>query len=174
MGNNTYFETERLFLKPTTIEDASFIYELLNTPKWLQYIGDRNVASIKSAEKYIQENILPYFKKNGFSNYTVIKKEGLEKIGSCGLYDRKGLEGIDIGYAFLPQYEGKGYAFEAANKIKEVAFSVFKIPTLLAITSQKNLGSQKLLQKLDFKYDRLIKIPNDDDELMLYQFHAEE
>lgn len=174
MQEHKFFETERLLLKPTSIEDAHFIFELLNTPKWIQHIGDRNILSIEDAERYIQEKITPNFKKNGAGNYTVIRKEDSAKIGSCGLYDREGIDGIDIGYAFLPQHEKKGYAYEAAYKIKNVAITIFNINTISAITAQENFGSQKLLEKLEFDFKGLIKIPNDDEELMLYQFHTEE
>lgn len=173
MKSDNCFETERLLLRPTSIEDACFIFELLNTPKWIQHIGDRNIHSIKDAECYIQEKIIPNFKKNGAGNYTIIRKSDSAKIGSCGLYDREGVDGIDLGYAFLPKYEKQGYAFEAAQKIKDIAIAVFNIKTISAITSQENLGSQKLLDKLDFQYTELIKIPNDDENLMLYKFHSD-
>ena len=94
--------TERLVLKPTTLEDAAFILELLNSPKWLKFIGDRNVKSIAEAEAYIKERMLPQFERLGFTNNVVIRKADGKKIGACGLYDRDGLEGIDIGFAFLP------------------------------------------------------------------------
>ncbi|MGB0895912.1 MAG: GNAT family N-acetyltransferase [Flavobacteriaceae bacterium] len=169
---NNGFNTERLLLTPTTIEDAPFIFELLNTPKWLEHIGDRNINSIKDAENYIREKIIPNFKTNGAGNYTVVRKDDGTKIGSCGLYDRDGVEGIDIGYAFLPNYEGMGYAFEAASKIKTIATTNFGITTISAITSQTNFRSQKLLEKLEFEFQNLITIPNDPEQLMLYKFNA--
>ena len=163
------FETERLLLRPTSYEDAPFVLELLNTPEWIQFIGDRNVRSIKDAEDYISTRMMPQLQRLGYGNYTVIRKADGAKLGSCGLYDREGLEGIDIGFAFLKKYSGQGYAFEAANKVKEAAFTVFGITKLVAITTKDNLSSQKLLEKLGLKYSRLVKLPNDNEELMLYQ-----
>jgi len=162
------FETERLRITPTTEIDASLIYELMNTPKWIQYIGDRNIHSIDDAKVYIQKKMLPQLERLGYSNYTVIRKLDEEKIGTCGLYDRDGLEGIDIGFAFLPQFENKGYAFESVNKLLEVAIHEFKITKLSAITIKENFGSQKLLTKIGMTFKEYIKIPNDDEELMLY------
>ncbi|WP_348772853.1 GNAT family N-acetyltransferase [Aquimarina sp. MMG016] len=121
------FETERLLLKPTSEEDASFIVELFNTPKWIKNIGDRDVKSIDDAIEYIKSKMTPQLKKLGYSNYTVIRKSDGVKLGTCGLYDRDGLDGIDIGFAFLPQYEKKGYAFESASKILEVGINIFRI-----------------------------------------------
>ncbi len=162
------FETERLFLKPTSEEDAEFIFELMNTPKWLKYIGDRNVKSVASAKEYITAKMLPQLKRLGFSNYTLVLKADKTKIGTCGLYDREGLDGIDIGFAFLPEYESKGYAFESVNKLKNVAFDEFGISEINAFTTKENISSQKLLDKLGLKFIKTTRIPNDDEELLLY------
>lgn len=167
-------ETERLILKPTLEEDAAFLLELVNTPKWLKYIGDRNVKTLEDAVQYIQNRILPQLKKLGYGNYTLIRKEDHQKIGSCGLYDREGLEGIDIGFAFLPEYERQGYAFEAARKVLEVGIHEFGIRKIQAITTKDNLSSQKLLEKLGLTLTGTTRIPNDDEELLLYGLSMDE
>lgn len=169
MQNYASFETERLLLNPTSVNDASFILELLNTPKWQQFIGDRNVHTLKEAKKYIKDKITPQFEKLGFANYTVVRKIDNVKIGSCGLYDREGVKGIDIGFAFLPEFEKQGYAFESAQKIMAVGFDIFKIEKISAITAKQNWASQKLLEKLGLHFDSTLKIPNDDEELLLYK-----
>lgn len=166
------FETERLWLRPTAVEDAAFVLEILNTPKWIQYIGDRNVHTFEDAENYIKERMLPQLKALGFSNYTVIRKSDQEKLGSCGLYNREGLEGVDIGFAFLPQHEKKGYAFEAAIKIKTMGVEQFGLTKINAITVKENTSSQKLLIKLGFHFSEMVTLPNDTEELMLYTFEV--
>jgi len=166
------FETDRLLLQPTTEEDALFLLELLNTPKWIKNIGDRNVYSIEDAKKYIADRITPQFEKLGYSNYTVIRKSDAIKIGCCGIYDREGIEGVDLGFAFLPQYEKKGYAYESSNKIKQVAIDLFEIKKMSAITLPQNTSSQKLLEKLGFSFIKIINIPNDTEDLMLYELEA--
>jgi len=85
MNQYKIFETERLILKPTSIEDAEFIFELLNTPKWIKYIGDRNIKTIENARGYIKTKMLPQLRKLGYSNYTLIRKADNCKIGTCGL-----------------------------------------------------------------------------------------
>ncbi len=169
MNQYKRFETERLILKPTSEEDAEFIFELLNTPKWIKYIGDRNVKTVEDANDYIKIKMLPQLKRLGYSNYTLIRKSDNNKIGTCGLFDRDGLEGIDIGFAFLPEYERKGYAFESANKLKNAAFSDFDITEINAITVKDNISSRKLLEKLGLKLNGTTKLPDDDEELLLYK-----
>ncbi len=172
MNLHIVYETERLLLMPTSVQDTSFILELLNTPKWLQFIGDRNVKNLAAAEKYIHTKILPQYEKNGFGNYTISLKENGIKIGSCGLYDREGIDGIDIGFAFLPTYEKQGYAFESVSKIKEIAINQFKLDKLSAITDRRNLDSQRLLEKLDLKFSGFIVLPKSEEELMLYIWNS--
>jgi len=105
----------------------------------------------------------------GYSNYTIIRKEDGAKLGCSGLYNREGLEGIDIGFALLEKYEQKGYAFEATHKIKEAAFEDFGITHLKAITTKENFASQNLLKKLGMTFTKNVLIPNDTEELMLFE-----
>lgn len=163
------FQTDRLLLKPCEEEDASFIYELMNSPKWITFIGDRHIHSVEDAQNYILEKMKPQQERLGYSNYTIIRKSDQIKLGTCGLYDREGLEGIDIGFAFLPQYEKKGYAFEAANRLKEEAFSRFGIQKIKAITAKNNLLSQRLLEKLGLSLIGTTILPNDDEEILVYE-----
>ena len=169
MTDSNVYETERLILKPTDESDAQFVLELMNTPKWHKYIGDRNVYSVNDAIAYIAEKMTPQFERLGFGNYTVIRKSDGLKIGSCGLYDREGLDGVDIGFGFLPEYEKQGYAFESALKIKELAIHVFRLKQINAITDKDNVASQKLLKKLGLSYCKTIILPNSDEEVMFYQ-----
>jgi len=163
------FQTERLLLRPTSEEDALFICELLNTPKWLQFIGERDVKSEESARAYIRAKMLPQLEKLGFSNYTVIRKADNVKLGSCGLYDRPGLEGIDLGFAFLPQHEKKGYASEASKELLRAAGEDFGLKKINAITAGENLGSQKLLEKLGLVFTKTVRLPGEEVDLMFYE-----
>ena len=173
MSQYKIFETERLLLKPTSEEDAEFIFELLNTPKVIEYIGDRNIKTVEIAKNYINTKMAPQLRRLGYSCYTIIRKADHCKIGTCGLYDRDGLEGIDIGFAFLPDYERKGYAFESVNKLKNVAFQELGLTEINAITVKNNLSSQKLLEKLGLKLNGTTKLPDDDKELLLYKIEKQ-
>lgn len=167
------FETERLFIRPSIEEDSVFMLELMNTPKWKKFIGDRNLKTPEDAADYIRKRMLPQLERLGFSNYTVIRKKDGKKIGICGLYDREGLDGIDIGYGLLPEFEGKGYAYEASLKLLDAAFTEFQIKFLSAITAKANTSSQKLLEKLGLKLIGTIILPNETEEILHYQIQKE-
>lgn len=169
MSNYKTFETQRLLLRPTGEGDAAFIKALVNTPKWLKHIGDRNIQTEEDAVAYIQARILPQLERLGFAHFTLIRKSDGKAVGACGLYDREEFEGVDIGFALLPAYEGLGYAFEAANRIKQAALEEFKVSALSGITRKSNLGSQRLLEKLGMTFAGFVELPDQTEEMMLFK-----
>jgi RimJ/RimL family protein N-acetyltransferase len=171
--SHKYFESERLIIHPTSVLDAEFVFELMNTPKWIAFIGDRKINMVADAKKYIEVKMLPQLERLGFGNYTVIRKSDKTKVGTCGLYDREGLDGVDIGFAFLPQFENLGYAFESVNRLKDAAINDFNLKEINAITLEKNIGSQKLLEKIGMRFEKMIRIPNDPEELMFFTLKIE-
>ncbi len=160
------FQTERLLLQPISLEDAVFYLALMNTPKWYKYIGDRKLRTVKNTEAYIQNKILTIFEDRRVTNYTVIRQHDNIKIGNCGLYHREGFEGVDIGFAFLPGFEGKGYAFEAASKVLQLAFEEFGYDAVRAYTTEDNLASIKLIEKLGLRRVGKVKFKDEDQELL--------
>ena len=169
MAKYKTFETERLKLRPTSVKDAAFILQLLNTPKWLRFVGDRNVHNENEAREYIKERMLPQLEKLGYSNYTMIRKSDESKLGCCGLYDREGLEGVDIGFALLPQFEKQGFAFEASKEMMRAASEVFGISKIKGITSKDHYASQRLLEKLGMICSGTVILPDEDEELLVYE-----
>ena len=163
------FETNRLFLRPTLEQDAELIYQLMNSSKFIKYVGDRNINSIEDAEKYIRTKMLPQLRTDGYSCYSLITKTGGEKIGTCGLYNRDGIDGVDIGFGLLPQYEKLGYAYESSHRLIKAAFEEFEIKEVKAITSKANISSQKLLEKLGLKIEGTTRLPDGNEELLLYK-----
>lgn len=166
-------ETPRLCLRLLTPDDAAFILELLNSPGWLQYIGDRGVKTRSDAEAYIGERIVKSYMDNGFGLYLMALKDGQMPIGMCGLIRRPGLDDIDIGFALLPQYAGQGYAFEAAAAVMDFARNELKIPRIVAITLPANKASISLLEKIGLRFERMIQLPGDTEELMLFGWEQE-
>lgn len=152
------YETQRLLIKPCTLDDSEFMFELMNSDSWLLYIGDRGIHSVNDAKNYIQSRYISQFKSLRFATYIIVNKEFNKKMGVCGFYDRQEIEGLDFGFAFLAEYEGKGFAFESANKLLYVAKSEFGLKKLAGITLHSNTKSQLLLQKLGFKQTGEIQI----------------
>lgn len=141
-------ETERLSIEEANLNDASFFFELLNSPNWLEFIGDRNIKLLEDANKFVQESLIDNYKKNGFGFYKMSLKENNQSIGAIGFLKREYLEFPDIGYAILPIYENKGYISEAAKAVFEYGKNQLQLKTILGITTEENLASQKVLLKI--------------------------
>ncbi|MEM6696902.1 MAG: GNAT family N-acetyltransferase [Bacteroidota bacterium] len=161
--------TQRLKIKEFQLRDAAFVLELVNTPAWLKYIGDRAVYSVADAEKYLCNRLIASYATHGFGFYNVWHIEQDCPIGMCGLVKRDHLECPDLGFAFLPDFVGKGYAFEASQAVLDFAKQQLKLVELCAITLPDNLPSNGLLKKLGFELKEHIQLPDDEEELSLYQ-----
>jgi len=161
--------TERLTFRRATLADAPFFVELMNSPGWLRNIGDRNVHNETDAVQYLTDRILPAYQIPGCGPMLCRLKTDGTIIGNTGVYERPGLDVPDFGFAFLPDYHGKGYAYEAS--VSHLAFAEAHGHTeLLAITLPANGASLRLLRKLDFRDDGVITLPNDEVELLLLRW----
>ena len=161
-------ETKRLILRKFIIDDAGFVLELLNSPSWLKYIGDRNVKNLEDAKNYISDKLISSYIKNGFGLYEIILKKDNIPVGMCGLIKRDTLENIDLGFALSPVFTGNGYAFEAAFATLNYAKTVLKLERIIAITTTENKNSIKLLEKLKFVFEKMVLLSNEEEELMLF------
>jgi len=162
-------DTERLSLRTLTEEDTPFIVELVNTPGWLTYIGDKKIHSSQQAIQYLQEGPWKSYQNHGFGLWLVQLKNTTTSIGMCGFLKRDYLPAPDIGFAFLPAYSGKGYAFEIASAALHYAKESLEIKVIQAITLPTNERSIKLLERIGLNYSKDICAPGDLTVLKLYQ-----
>lgn len=160
--------TRRLVLRQLHAMDAAFIFKLVNDPSWLRYIGDRGVRSLEDAERYIADGPVAAYASMGFGLHRVELATTGEPIGMCGFVKRESLEHVDLGFALLPQYRGQGYAAESAASTLSHGKRILGLSRVLAIASQDNSASIRLLGKLGFQFDRLIVQQADAVPLALY------
>jgi RimJ/RimL family protein N-acetyltransferase len=165
---NYILETERLLLRRFTITDTTFIIELVNSPGWLTFIGDRNLKTEEQAKKYLQNGPLKSYEINGFGLYLVELKSNRLPIGMCGILKRDNLENPDIGFAFLPEYMGRGFAFEIANATMTYAKDMLKLPVIFAITIPGNKRSINLLEKIGLTFSKTIDLKDTGEQLILF------
>lgn len=161
-------ETTRLIISELSLDDAPFFLKLVNTPNWIKYIGERNLRTVKDAEDYLTNGTLKSYKERGFGFYKLQRKQDHTTIGICGLIKRDELEDVDMGFAFLPEYEGQGFGYEASIAVLKVAKERFHLKRLVAITLPINVKSIKLLEKLGFMYQKKVNPFEDDEELLLF------
>lgn len=162
-------ETERLTLRHLSPEtDAEFILRLLNEPSFLQYVGDKGARNLDDARNYIRNGPMKSYEANGFGLYRVGLRGTDFAIGICGLIKRDGLPDPDIGFAFLPEFWNQGYAHESAAAVMRHARDVLGLDRILAITTPDNEPSGRLLGKIGLRFDRLIRLSEEADEVKLF------
>lgn len=158
------FETDRLELASVCADDAAFMLELVNTPGWLRFIGDRGVRSADDAIHYINKIL-----DNPHGYYWVVRlKADKHPIGVISFLKRDYLEHPDIGFAFLPDQTQKGFAQEAAKAVLDYILSILNTKTVLAISLKGNDRSAHLLEKLGFVPEKVIS--EGDDELIQFVY----
>lgn len=162
MNVPSHFETERLLLAPLALTDSAFIHALLNSPGWIEFIGERNIHTLADAEAYIRK-----INETDTVTYWVVRpKTTQEAIGLVTLIQREYLGHPDIGFAFLPGSEGKGYAYEAASAVLKTLLQHADFPEILATTIPTNVRSIRLLEKLGLKHLR--EIESEGEMLLVY------
>jgi ribosomal-protein-alanine N-acetyltransferase len=156
------FETERLLLSEITLENGPFIFELVNTPGWIKYIGERNIRTLDDANKYIEKLL-----NTPKLIYWIVRLKGaLTEPGVITFIKREYLDHYDIGFAFLPQYAHKGYAFEASKEVLHYGLKELRMPAVVATTLAENISSIRLLEKLGLQFEK--GITEGDLELQVY------
>jgi RimJ/RimL family protein N-acetyltransferase len=163
-------KTDRLLLRHFTTDDAAFILRLLNEPSFIQNVGDKGVRTLEHASNYLLAGPIKSYQIHGYGLYLVALKESLQPIGMCGLLKRAQLDDVDIGYAFLPEYWSKGFAFESASAVLKYGMNVFGFVKTLAIVSPGNVASIKVLEKLGFSFSKYVQMSPDDSEVALYEW----
>ncbi len=162
-------QTQRLSLSSLLIRDAAFILALINTPSWIQFIGDRQIRTASEAKTYLKNGPIQHENTHGFSMRKLTLLETGSPIGICGLVNRDGLPKPDLGFALLPEFEGLGYAFEAARNVLAEDVRFYNISEVSAITTLENARSIALLHRLGFRQDGEVRLPGQEEIFSYFQ-----
>ena len=168
MSSLVVLATERLTIRLIDEADAPFILELLNDPSFIRNIGDRHVRTPDEARKYIRKGPLASYDRHGFGLWLVEMKSEGTPIGICGLLKRDVLDAPDIGFAYLPAFQSKGYGFEAARAVLDHARNALGLPRILAIVNADNEPSARLLEKLGMRFERMVQVSDNEPLLRLF------
>ena len=161
-------ETARLRIRHFTLEDAAFILRLLNEPTFIENIVDKGVRTLDAARAYLRDGPIASYERHGFGLICVELRDSHAPIGMCGLIKRDSLEDPDIGYALLPEHCSKGYAFEAATAVMATAGGEFGMSRVVAVTNAENERSIRLLERMGFRYERMIALHDGEPEIKLF------
>lgn len=149
-------ETPRLRLRRFVPADAAFVVALLTSPDWLRFIGDRGVRTEGDALAYIERLNATGYAKNGFGLYHVSRRSDETPVGMCGLLRRDTTPDVEIGFAFLAEHAGLGYATEAGAAVLREARELHGLRRIGAVVMPENRASIRVLEKLGLRFERLI------------------
>lgn len=153
MGDDS-LATERLILRPPVAADLPWVHEQLNTESVMRYL-----AGVRPAEAVAESlaDDIDAFHHGGHRRWTVWLEDGVTRVGRVGLFHLRApaappvLHGQrEIGWTFAERHWGKGYATEAARAVIAYAFEVLALPVLYAQTSDSNVASTRMMQRLGF------------------------
>lgn len=143
-------ETDRLYFREFTIDDAQLLIDLNSDPLVTRYTGDGSVKDIEASEKILTDIILPQY-KNKIGRWAVHLKSTDEFIGWCGLKFIAEDNQTDLGYRFYKKYWGKGYATESAKAVMEYGKKL-QLKNIIAKAAKENVASINVIKKLGFVY----------------------
>ena len=147
--------TERLILRKLTRDDVDNIFLLDSNPDVMKYVGVPAVSNKAESEKMI-DNILNQYQKNGTGRLAVIEKESNQFIGWSGIKlltdEVNGFKNVyELGYRFLPEFWGKGYATESAKASLDLGFNQLNADKIYAYADVENQSSNHILTKIGFE-----------------------
>jgi len=159
--------TPRLVLRCLTLDDAPFFLRLVNEPSFIENIADKGVRTLDDAREHLRTGPLASYARHGHGLWMVELKDTGAPIGICGLIKRDVLDDVDVGYALLPEFCGAGYAAEAAAAALAHARDVLGLSRVVAVVNPDNARSLRLLEKLGFRYERMVRLSPADREIQL-------
>ncbi len=161
-------ETDRLTIRPLTVEDAPFVLALVNDPAFLANIGDKGVRDVAGARRFLREGSWTNQPRPGLGQFAVVLKATGAPIGVCGLLYREGFDLTDIGFAFLPESRGQGLAFEAAEAVMGYGRSTLGLTKIVGLTVEENRASVALLERLGLRFEAVVEMFEGDPGTALY------
>lgn len=140
-------ETNRLFIREFTEDDAKAFHATLGDPKVMGRIPGGPSSSVKETRKKIKK-IIKYYQKWGCCMWALILKESGEMIGDCGLMpvEGKGPE-IELTYDIALVHWGKGYATESSIECLRYGLEEMKLKRIIAITFPDHIASMRVMEK---------------------------
>ncbi|MBU2878688.1 MULTISPECIES: GNAT family N-acetyltransferase [Aliiglaciecola] len=161
-------QTERLNIRKVTLAEAFFILELVNDPDWIRHIGDRNIHNQADAREFIENGPFVSYQQNGYGLYVFCDNRKNRPMGICGMLKRPFLDHPDIGYAILPAFRRRGLTLEACNGVLQADCKRLGLKTVHAMISAENTQSINLIERLGFKYTKIVQHQAEDTMLFTY------
>ncbi|MCD0480564.1 GNAT family N-acetyltransferase [Chryseobacterium sp. LC2016-29] len=150
-----YLETKRLILRKFEEADYERLFLLDSNQEVMKYVGMPTLSKAEESKELVKM-IMQQYEDNGVGRLAVIEKESELLIGWSGLKlntsEVNGYQNFyELGYRFLPETWGKGYATESGKASLEYGFNDLKAEIIYAYAHSENMASNHILTKLGFE-----------------------
>lgn len=140
--------TERLVLREFTRNDVDDIHALDGDPRVMRFLGDGKPLSRESAEQSIERVLRRYVEHPGQGVWHVSRRDTGRFIGWVSLKHAGDSPDIEVGYRYVPDAWGQGFATEAGAVMLERGFDVVGLDRIIGVTHPENAASQRVLMKI--------------------------
>ena len=161
-------DTPHLLLRPFTVDDAQAYWPLVHLPEVVRYTGDTPMASVDDVRAMIATRPLRDYAVHGYGRMACIEKSSGRLVGFSGLKYIDDLQETDIGYRFLPDCWGKGYATESARALMQQGRAQHGLQRIIGLVMPANVASSRVLDKLGLAYERMLGPEEGHGEMALY------
>ncbi|MDD2840317.1 MAG: GNAT family N-acetyltransferase [Rickettsiales bacterium] len=144
-------ETENLVLRKVVKTDFRSFCKIHQSSSIMKYF-DGGSRSLEQARIRFNE-IMDHQNRYGFSYYSVFLRDTGEYIGQTGLYYNYDMS-VNLCYAFLEEFHGKGYATEAVIGVLKQGFEELNFSVITTMSAPENFPSRHLLEKIGAKFFR--------------------
>jgi [ribosomal protein S5]-alanine N-acetyltransferase len=157
LGTLERIETPRLRFRRIAQSDAETVFEIFSHPEVTRYWSSPPMVEMSEAEAFVQRKLVSYAGPGGFQ-VGVERKEDGELLGACSFFNQNlDCKRAEVGYVLGRKHWGKGYMSEAMTGLIETAFGPMELNRLEADIDPRNEASAKLLQRLGFREEGLLR-----------------
>lgn len=164
----TTLETPRLLLRRFTLEDLEDYFQLGARPALVRYVGGKTLASLDEARAILLAAPLRDYEVHGYGRLACIEKRSGRLIGFNGLKFDPALGETDLGYRFLEDCWGQGYATESSRAVMTYGRDVLQLPRIVGAVHPENVASVRVLSKVGMVYEKKVRYEADGEEFDLY------
>ncbi|MBV8467570.1 MAG: GNAT family N-acetyltransferase [Burkholderiales bacterium] len=160
--------TPQLILRRFTLDDAEAFLPLVSLPEVIRYTGEAPRSTVEEVRELLSARQLRDYAVHGFGRLACIERSTGRLVGFSGLKFLEDMNEIDVGYRFLPDCWGKGYATESARAAMQYEVAQHGIRRVIGLVEPANGGSVHVLSKLGLTFEKHLSLPDYPEDIDLY------
>ncbi|KZL18975.1 hypothetical protein PsAD2_02493 [Pseudovibrio axinellae] len=159
-----YLTTKRCLITRPQLRDRPFLNQLFCNEKTRAFLGGRQ------SQNAIERRCSKVISQSQCDHGIVRLQEGDRAVGLLSVGPYHDTLSYEVSYEFLPEYWGKGYAYEALQAFLPFSCQALKLPVILAETQHRNTRSKRLLDKIGLQ--QVDQLKRFGEQQVIYQYRS--